>query len=202
MYLHDPWTNFCFTFLNPYLFFSIHLPLTTMANITRSTGQGNLFSRFPSYRSSIGMGLYSRALTGRSLNIDVHQHLGYRLHLVWNSTKNCVTSERNVERSFLMYQNVESFCTELVNGRAEGLCDCVGDGILPDKADICFRTPNLSKRGILSDISRSWLKSLQESRRDKYWCTCRVKSTDTVIEWKNKMFSKTSLLFNTTSYTP
>ena len=108
---------------------------TTMANVTRSTGQGNLFSRVPSYSPSIVIGLHSRALTGRSLNINVHQHLGYRLHLVWNSTKNCVTSERSVERRFLMYEDFESFCTELVNGEAESLCDCVGEGVLPDKAE-------------------------------------------------------------------
>jgi len=165
------------------LFFSVHLPLTTTANVTRSTGQGNLFSRVPSYSPCIAMGLHSRALTGRSLNINVHQHLEYRLHLVWNSTKNCVTSERSVERRFLMYEDVESFCTELVNGGSEGLCDCVGEEVLPDKAE-CFKARFLSQKGIPSDISKSWLKDLQESRRDKYWCTCRAKSTNMVIEWK------------------
>jgi len=153
-----------------------------MANVTRSTGQGNLFSRVQSYSPSIVIGLHSRALTERSLNINVHQHLGYSLHLVWNTTKTCVTSERGVERRFLMYEDVESFCTELVNGGAQGLCDCVGEGVLPDKADICFRAHTLSQKGILSDISKSWLKDLQESRRDKYWCTCCVKSANMVIE--------------------
>jgi len=148
MYLHDSWTDLCFTFLNPCLFFSVHLPLTTMANATRSTEQGNLFSRVPSYSPSIVIGLHSRALTRRSLNINVHQHLGYRLHLVWNSTKNCVTSERSVER-FLMYEDVESSCTEPVNGGAEGLCDCVDEGVLPDKAAIRFRAHTLSQNEYL-----------------------------------------------------
>jgi len=34
-----------------------------------------------------------------------------------------------------MYEDFESFCTELVNGEAESLCDCVGEGVLPDKAE-------------------------------------------------------------------
>jgi hypothetical protein len=67
---------------------------------------------------------------------------------VWNSTKNCVTSERSVER-FLMYEDVESFCTELVNGGAEGLCDCVDEGVLPDKAAIRFRAHTLSQNEYL-----------------------------------------------------
>jgi len=149
MYLHDPWTGLCFTFLNPCLFFSVHLPLTTMANFTRSTGQGNLFSRVPSYSSSVVIGLHFRVLTGRSLNINVHQHLGYRLHLVWNSNKNCVTSERGLERRFLMYEDVESFFTEHVNGGAEGLCDCVGEGALPDKADMFQSSHPVTKRNTL-----------------------------------------------------
>ena len=71
-----------------------------------------------------------------------------------------------------------------MNGGSEGLCVCVGDGILPDKADICFRAYTLSQKGIPPDISKAWLKDLKESRWEKYWCTCRVKSTDMVIEWK------------------
>jgi len=184
MHLHCPGTNLCFTFLNPCLFFSVHLPPTTMANVNRSTGQGNLFSRVPSYSLSIFIGLHSRALTGRSLNINVHQRLGYRLNIMWNSTKNCVTSESGVERSFLMYEDVESFCTEFVNGVSEGLCDCVGEEVLTDKANICFKTRFLSQKVIPSDISKSWLKDLQESRPGKYWCICNVKSTNMVIEWK------------------
>jgi len=200
MHLHGPRTDLRFTFLNPCLFFSVHLPLTTMANVTRSTGQGNLFSRVSSYSPSIVIGLHSRALTGRSLNINVHQHLGYRLHLEWNSTKNCVTSERSVERRFM--SGDEAFCTQLTNGGSEGLCDYVGEGVLPDKADICFRACTLSQKGIPSDIPKSWLKSLQESCRDKYWRICHVKSTNMVIEWKKCLAKILFSLFSMTSYTP
>jgi hypothetical protein len=83
-----------------------------------------------------------------------------------------------------MYQDVESFCKELINGGSEGLCNCVGEGVLIDKADMCFTACTLSQKGIPSGTLKSWLKSLQEGRRDKYWCICCVKSTNTVIEWK------------------
>jgi hypothetical protein len=95
-----------------------------------------------------------------------------------------VTSERGVERRFLTYEDVESFCTELTNGESEGLCDCVGEGVIQDKADMCFRTCTLSQKGIPPDTPKSWLKSLQEGRRERYWCSCRVKSTNMVMEWK------------------
>jgi hypothetical protein len=75
-----------------------HISQSMANDITRSVGQGNLFSRVPSYSPYIIIGLHSRTLTGQRLNLGVHQHLGHRLHLVWNSTKNGVTSERGVER--------------------------------------------------------------------------------------------------------
>jgi hypothetical protein len=178
-----PVKSLCFTFLNPSLFFSV----CTMANdITRSVGQGNLFSRVPSYSPSIIIGLHSRNLTGRRLNLGVHQHLGYRLHLVWNSTKNGVTSGKAVERQFYTYKDVESFCTELTNGGSEGLCDCVGEGVIQDQAGMCIRACTLSQKGIPPDTPKSWLKSLPEGSWDKYWCRCRVKSTNIVIEWKKQ----------------
>jgi len=37
----------------------------------------------------------------------------------------------DVERRFFMYEDVESFCTELVNDGAEVLCECVGEGFTP-----------------------------------------------------------------------
>jgi hypothetical protein len=156
-----------------------------MANdVTRSVGQGNLFSRVTSYNPSIIIGLHSRTLTGRRLNLGVHQHLGYRLHLVWNSTKKGVTSERGVERRFFTYEDAESFCTEIANGGSEVLCDCVGEGVIPDKARMCFRACTLSQKGIPSDTPKSCLKSLQEDYRDDYWCSCNVRSTDLVMIWK------------------
>ena len=93
--------------------------------ITKSRGQGNRFSRLgtgvSNKWSSIVTQLDSRAITGRGLHINVHQHFSYELHLVWNHS----SSERYVERMFLMYADVVRFCTELKKGALEGMCTCV-----------------------------------------------------------------------------
>ena len=60
--------------------------------------------------------------------------------------QNGVTSERSVERRFLMSGDVESFCTELVNGGSVGLCDCVGYGVLTDKADMFQSLHTVTKK--------------------------------------------------------
>jgi hypothetical protein len=101
-----------------------------------------------------------------------------------NNTRNCVISERGTERRFFTYKDVESFCKELINVGFEGLCDCVGEGVIQDEADMCFRVCTMSQKGISFDIPKSWLKSLQEDHHDKYWCSCRVKSTNMLIDWK------------------
>ena len=75
--------------------------------------------------SSFVTRLVSRSLTERGLQIRVPQHVRYELHLVWRGTGKHVSSERCIERVFLMYDDVERFCTELKNGALEGLCTCV-----------------------------------------------------------------------------
>ena len=45
-----------------------------------SDGQGKLHSHS---HHRIYTGLSSRSLTGRGLDIKIHQHHGYRLHILW-----------------------------------------------------------------------------------------------------------------------
>jgi hypothetical protein len=57
-------------------------------NFSKINGQGNLTSKLDSRifeNNSIVSRLQSRTLTGRGLDIEVHQHLGYRLHFVWEN---------------------------------------------------------------------------------------------------------------------
>jgi hypothetical protein len=113
-------------------------------------------------------------LSGRKLGIAVHQHLGYRLHLVWGGKGRF--TERCVERRFRAYEDVSSFCADLTDGGCEGLCDCVGicwccDGPIRDKADMCDRALTNAQKGIDPGLlKRAWVKSLQEDFPDKYWC--------------------------------
>jgi hypothetical protein len=155
-------------------------------DVTRSVGQGNFYSRVAPYCPSIIKSLHTRSLTGHRLNLHVHQHLGYKLHIVWNSVKKGVQSESGIERRFSTYEEVTSFCTDLTKGRSEGLCDCVGEGVIIDKAEMCFRPCTLSQRGIPPYIANSWIKFLQENdKTHSYWCRCKVQSTDVVMKWKH-----------------
>ena len=117
----------------------------------KGNGQGNLFSKMSHRLSTNGSSIVtrraSRSLTKRGLQIQVHQHFGYKLHLVWRGTRNGVSSELYGEDlPAPKYEDVDKFCTELKNGALEGLCDCVSEGVaefLEEKAKLCFMTPPL-----------------------------------------------------------
>jgi hypothetical protein len=53
--------------------------------ITKSLGQAHRFSRSATSirQPSLVQCLASRALTGRHLPIEVHQHYGLKIHLIW-----------------------------------------------------------------------------------------------------------------------
>jgi hypothetical protein len=57
-------------------------------SFSKSNGQGNLSPklgpRIFEIISSIVSRLQSTTLTGRGIQIQVHQHFGYKLHLVWD----------------------------------------------------------------------------------------------------------------------
>jgi hypothetical protein len=107
----------------------------------KNQGQGNLHSQprhLISRSSSIVARLVSRSITGRRLDLQVHQHNGYGLHLVWEHKK----SEICFERCFNNYSEIEGFCEELVNGMLEGICGCVSEDICcvlgEDKSKMCY----------------------------------------------------------------
>jgi hypothetical protein len=66
----------------------------------------------PTNVSSFVQRMVSRTVIGRGLHIHINQHFGYTLHLVWNDG----SSEKCMERDFLVYDGVLRFCTELKNG--------------------------------------------------------------------------------------
>jgi len=121
------------------------------AHFQRSTGQGRIHSKTSTTISSnnpIVSRLFSRSITGRNLNIKIHQHFGKTIHLVWKPLDKSPNnpSERCMERYFSLYEEIENFCWELKYGTLEGLCDCVFPGLyklLDTKVTICFRRPLL-----------------------------------------------------------
>jgi hypothetical protein len=153
--------------------------------IDKSEGQSERYTRdVHNYTESIVSRLHSRTLSGKKLGIAVHQHLGYKLHLVWGGNGKC--PERCVERRFNTYKTISSFCEDLINGCCEGVCDCVGIFNFPDKADMCDTALFNSQIGIDPHLLRtSWVKYLQDRFPDKYRCPCRAISNEGehVIDW-------------------
>jgi hypothetical protein len=150
----------------------------------RSVGQGHRFTHVPARNESIVSRLHSRTLSGRSLGIGVHQHLGYRLHLVWDGrgrlNERC--RERCIERRFATREEAQLFYEDLTCSGCEGLSDCIVwyfDEHKIDKADFCNRASAQSQKRL--DIKDSWVKHLQEKFPHNYWCNCLVRSEGAAI---------------------
>ena len=133
-----------------------------------SDGQGKLHShshhRIYTGLSSIVQRLISRSLTGRGLDIKIHQHHGYRLHILWewDRKKNCKPLESCFERYFDCYTDMEKFCSELTTGGLEGLCDCVSEDVYQfygTKAQPCNRDPQTH--------SQKYLYASRATKREK-----------------------------------
>jgi len=114
-------------------------------NPATSVGQANFYSRtsrnIHPKSTSIDLRLASRCLTGHSLKIQINQHIGFQLHLVWHvNDHNDYKSMRFLEREFTRYGDLHDFCKELKNGTFEDLCDCVCTHFLEwmkDKIEPC-----------------------------------------------------------------
>jgi len=93
---------------------------------TRSVGQAKFFSKtsqtIESKGTSIVRRLAWRRITGTGLRIQIHQHIGFKLHLVWHVTdNNNYKSLRCSKRVLSEYGSLLDFCTPLKNGAFEGL---------------------------------------------------------------------------------
>ena len=110
-------------------------------SLTRSIGQGHFHSKFNPDGTSIIKKLASRSITGRGLQIKIHQHIGYRLHLLWNPTPN---DEMCIESVFSMYHEVSDFCKTLTSEAVfEGTCNCASITVrerFEDKIEPCHAT--------------------------------------------------------------
>jgi hypothetical protein len=93
--------------------------------------------------TSIIKKLTSRSLTGQGLQIHTHQHIGYKVHLIWHITKKVKESVICMERTFELYGDVYDFCNEIKNGALEGMCSCIATHFLErleDKVEQCHMT--------------------------------------------------------------
>jgi hypothetical protein len=84
-------------------------------------------------RPSIVDRLAARSVTEQSLEIRVHQHIGYRVHFVW-------VGGRSMERRFFTCSDAVTFCIELCKYGLEVLCSCLYGAYhsyIPGKAHYC-----------------------------------------------------------------
>ena len=156
---------------------------------TRSVGQANFFSKtsqsINSKGTSIVWRLASRCVTGNGLRIQIHQHIGFRLHIVWNVTDFKAT--RCLERVFTNYGELLDFCIQLKIGAFEGLCDCVCTHFIEwmeDKIKPCLLEYSTQSQIRQSYVLRFWESTEEEEnrRRNFFQCMCPVSSSYDVGE--------------------
>jgi hypothetical protein len=102
-----------------------HFQLKT--NFKKSFGQGQQSSKFEriifkNNSSSIVSRLHSRSLTGRNMQIQIHQHCGYRLHMVWKTkNQNNISSEKCLQKMITTDNKMNKFLQELIDEGSEEL---------------------------------------------------------------------------------
>jgi len=134
-------------------------------------------------KSSLHSRLTARSVTGHGLQILVHQHYGYRLHLEWKGGTS--VSLRFMERRFLTSGEAHTFCTKLFSYGLEGLWTCVYEGyymFTHVRTPRCLRHPLMQSQKYL--LKPMWLlKALQETP-DGTHCGCRI-SSSYMLEWRD-----------------
>jgi len=159
---------------------------TTRAN----TGHGNPSSlscrRVSANRFSIVDRLAALSVSGLGLQILVHQHFGYRLHLEWSGNgSRHRDSSRFMERGFYLFSEAESFCTELCDQGLDGLCTCVYEGHninRHERAPTCRRAPFYPSQKYL--LLPKWQLNYMEDAAVETLCGCDITSSDAEpIHW-------------------
>jgi hypothetical protein len=148
---------------------------------TRAGGVGRPQSlpthKLSAHRPSIVDRLAARLVTGQSLDIRVHQYVGYRVYFEWDK------GSKAMERRFYMHSDSETFYTELCKFGLEGLCTCVyGDyhSYIPENTPRCLRGHFYPSQKYLL-LPKWWLKSMEESSGADL-CGCNIFSSYT-IDW-------------------
>jgi hypothetical protein len=118
--------------------------------------------------------LPARSVTGQSLDIRVHQHIGYRVHFEWDGNT-------AMERRFFSYSDAVTFCIELCKYGLEGLCSCIYGAYhshIPGKAPYCHL--GLFRPGHKYHIYPKWWIKYVEEQGDWDLCGCDISSTSSI----------------------
>jgi hypothetical protein len=129
----------------------------------RASGLGRPHSlpirKISTNRPSIVDRLAARSVNGQSLDIHVHQHIGYRVHFEWDGCS------KAMERRFYMYSDAETFCIEPCRFGLEGVCSCIYNDFcshIPAKTPRCLLRPYYPTRKYF-ELPKWWVKSLEKS---------------------------------------
>jgi hypothetical protein len=128
------------------------------------------------HRTSIVDRLAARSATGQSLDIRVHQHIGYRVHFEWDGG-------RATERRSFMYSDAQTFCIEHCKCGLEGVWSCNYrdcHSFIPAK-NHSLSTGTFLPTQKYCEIPKWWIKSLKEMS-DVDFCECNVSSRAT-LDW-------------------
>jgi len=167
--------------------------------LKRSIGQWNFHSKLNEDGTSIVKRSASRSLTGRGLHIHIHQHIGYRFHLVCDTTSSGKETSMCIESVFNVWWIFRFFET-LMSEAFEGVCDCACTNVsewLKDKVESCQVAITTQSQKIRY-CPRSCLRTLQETEKYKrFRCTCRVSSSHAVFLDKNLRTSHLRIIYIT-----
>jgi len=175
----------CVTLCLKLIYFSM-ATTTTFTHTRVQVGESHslLCRRVSTNRLSIVDRLTTRLVTEHGLQILVHQHYVYLLHLEWKGGSSRVSS-KFMERRFLMSGEAHSFCTELCSHGLEGLCTCVSEGyylFTHVRAPRCLREPLMQSQKYLLK-QKLWLKALQDTSNVTR-SGCRI-SSSYMLEWRD-----------------
>jgi hypothetical protein len=162
--------------------------MANIASYTESVGQSHSASRscraLAHAPTSVIGRLQARSLTGQSLQFQVHQHFGYRLHVTWPAKSRHATGFW-IERRFATYAALSDFCDGLET--IDGLCTCLSvqwfSDHLQGKSHDSYSSPCFPNQIDELTTPRALRRHLEEyCKFDR--CACHVASAYYTCPWK------------------
>ena len=132
-----------------------------------------LSSKRPNLRTSLLGRLFDRTITGQHLNLQIHQHYGERLHVLWKT--NSKDSERCFERHFEWTCDLDWLRKDFSAHPIPGTCTCIVDNpkVLL-QCIVCDRPVSMPTRIQLC----GWVLRAHQEMDPACKCRCPVTSSE------------------------
>jgi hypothetical protein len=133
--------------------------------------------------SNILCRVLSRSLTGRRLGLQVHNHLGHRLHVLWIARTGKGSSGSLVQcfqRRYMFSSDMENVRKQMATRPMEGVCTCMWDNLpwnllIQRRVIHCARMPPM-ETGVGDACPASWTRELVEMDEVSK-CSCPITSS-------------------------